>query len=497
MHSQRPITRSRLSATAAATVLLTIGATITAVTSPATAAPAAVAHDDFNGDGYPDLVVSAPGGTVSAKKGAGYVAVLYGSAKGVSASRRATFSLSTPGITGLAQTADHFGQSTASGDLDGDGFADLVVGIPGKDIGSAVDAGAATVLFGSKGGLHGPDSLSLRDDTPKTKGGFATGLATGRFTGAGTRLAVLTRDGVWTYGIEYSPALRGPRVAAVASPSEWWSDYVPAGLTSGDYNKDGADDLVVLGTQFAYEGGLYLYEKHGSALYLPGGSSGLAYGRQLTGGATGTSGDLNKDGYADLVLGSPADYDYWCECLVDGGSVDVHLGGADGPGGQGSGHQVWNQSSPGVPGAETKGDSFGGAIAVGDINGDGYADAAIGAPGNDIGKATDAGTVWVFRGSAAGLTVKNIHTLGQDSWKVPGTPEKADAFGSALRLIDADRNGKAGLVVGAPGEDTNDGGAWVFSGTGSGLTTSGSWSFNGATIHAPSPDARFGGSLAP
>ncbi|MGW1973876.1 VCBS repeat-containing protein, partial [Streptomyces tubercidicus] len=271
MHSQRPTTRSRLSATAAATVLLTIGATITAVTSPATAAPAAVAHDDFNGDGYPDLVVSAPGGTVSAKKGAGYVAVLYGSAKGVSASRRATFSLSTPGITGLAQTADHFGQSTASGDLDGDGYADLVVGIPGKDIGSAVDAGAATVLFGSKSGLHGPDSLWLQDDAPKEKVGFATGLATGRFTASGTQLAVLTRDDLWTYGFETTPVLRRSRAAGSSSH---WSDYVPSGLTSGDYNKDGTDELVVLGTQYEYENGLYLYERHGAALYLPGGNAG-------------------------------------------------------------------------------------------------------------------------------------------------------------------------------------------------------------------------------
>ncbi|WP_409474623.1 integrin alpha [Streptomyces sp. HC307] len=99
MRSKRPTSRrrtSRTTTTAAATVLLTIGATITVTTSPAPAAPAPITHDDFNSNGYRDLVVSAPGGTVSGKKGAGYVAVLYGSATGISTSRRATFSMSTP-----------------------------------------------------------------------------------------------------------------------------------------------------------------------------------------------------------------------------------------------------------------------------------------------------------------------------------------------------------------------------------------------------------------
>ncbi|MEU1594753.1 FG-GAP repeat protein [Streptomyces sp. NPDC005708] len=495
MRSKRLTGRSRTSATAAAAVLLTIGATITATTPFATAAPAAVAHDDFNGDGYPDLVVSAPGGTVSTKKGAGYIAVLYGSAGGISAARRATFSLSTPGIQGLAQADDNFGKSTASGDLDGDGYADLVVGIPGKDIGAATNAGAATVLFGSRTGLHGADSLWLQDDGPTAQGRFAMGLATGRFTGSGTQLAVMTGGDVWTY---HSEVTAGVRHLAPADRSSWsWEeDYRPAGLTSGDYDKDGADDLVVLGTQIIEES-LYPVESHGAARYLRGGPDGLAWGGYVTGGATGASGDIDKDGYTDLVVGSPADRDELNGVLLDGGAVRVHLGGPDGLANTGPDFQVWTQNSPGVPGTEQFGDRFGGAVGVGDIDGDGYADATIGAPGNDVGGATDAGTVWVMRGSATGLTATGSKTISQDISSVPGAAEKADQFGSALRLIDPDRNGKAGLVAGAPGEDTNDGGAWVLSGTGSGLATSGSWWFNGATLGAPSSDARVGETFAP
>ncbi|MGW1802697.1 FG-GAP repeat protein [Streptomyces sp. NPDC001984] len=491
MRSKRLTRRSRISA---AVVLLTIGATITATTSPATAAPAAVAHDDFNGDGYPDLVVSAPGGTVSAMKGAGYVAVLYGSPGGISASRRATFSLSTPGIQGLAQVNDNFGKATASGDLDGDGYADLVVGMPGKDVGTAADAGAATVLFGSRTGLHGADSLWLTDGSPVAGDRFGMGLATGRFNGSGTELAVLHWKDIRTYGFN---AAGGVRHASEAAALSWRHNVsTPAGLTSGDYNKDGADDLVLLGTATIDEW-LYPVETHGSATYFPGGPDGLKYGRYVPGGPIGASGDINRDGYADLVMGSPADSDDLNEVLLDGGSVDVVLGGPDGPGAPGSAsHQRWTQNSPGVPGTDIRGDYFGAAVSVGDINGDGYADAAIGAPGNRV-HAEDAGTVWVMRGTATGLTTTGAKTISQDLSSVPGTAEKADQFGSALRLIDANRDRRAGLVVGAPGEYTNDGGAWVFSGTSSGLATSGSWWFNGAKLHAPSPDARFGETLAP
>ncbi|MFD3452367.1 FG-GAP repeat protein [Streptomyces sp. NPDC058691] len=502
MRTTRPLGGFRTSAAALATTLLATGACITAATAPATAAPAPaarVAHDDFNGDGYSDLVVSAPGGTISKAPGAGYVAVLYGSAKGYSPSRRATFSSSTPGIAGIAAAGDRFGKSTASGDLDDDGYADLVVGIPGKDVAGMADAGAAVVLWGSKSGLQTAGSSWLQDGTPKARGGFGVGLAAGRFTGEDTQLAVMTNSTVWTYHGDATAARRlTPSDHAVFS---WWDeDYLAGGLTSGDYNNDGADDVVLLGTSIVEEG-IIPAESYGVGRLLSGGPGGLAYSRSMRGGATGASGasgDINHDGYSDLVLGSPGDRDELNDVYFDGGSVRVYLGGPNGPAKEGaSGSQVWTQNTAGVPGTEQNADFFGAAVSLGDIDGDGYLDAAVGAPGNDIGKATDAGTIWVFRGSATGLTTKGIHTYGQDSYRVPGTPEKKDAFGSALRLVDGNRDRKADLAAGAPGEDTNDGGVWVLPGASGGLATDRSFSFNGATLHAPSPDARVGESLAP
>ncbi|MFI9756516.1 hypothetical protein ACIHFB_01105 [Streptomyces sp. NPDC051963] len=496
MRSKRPTSRrrtSRTTATAAATVLLTIGATITASTSPATAAPTPITHDDFNSDGYRDLVVSAPGGTVSGKKGAGYVAVLYGSATGLSTSRRATFSMSTPGVEGLAQTGDRFGQATATADVDRDGYDDLVVGAPGKDIGSAVDAGSATVLFGSATGLHATDSRWLREITPVAGNRFGMALAAGWFKVDDSAVAIISKSTLWAFSFEvmfYGRVMTSDYSALSLYVPE---GFRPASLTMGDYNKDRADDLVILGTGSYGEAGLY-----GRAVYVSGGRGGWADHYEISGGgAVGASGDVNKDGYTDLVVGSPTERDS-AGNPSGAGVIQVQFGGPGGPGSPtgGSNKQFWTQNSPGVPGVNRVGDRFGGAVTVGDIDGDGYGDVAIGAPGNDMGTALDAGTVWVMRGSPTGLTTNGIRTLSQSPRAVPGTPEKADQFGGALRLIDADRNLRASLIASAPGEDTNDGRVWVFPGTSGGLSTNRSWSFNGGTLHAPAVDARFGETLA-
>jgi hypothetical protein len=128
-----------------------------------------------------------------------------------------------------------------------------------------------------------------------------------------------------------------------------------------------------------------------------------------------------------------------------------------------------------VPGAGESEDRFGSAVSVCDVNGDKFADVAVGASGEDNGTAKDSGSVTILFGSATGLKGAGAKSYTQNTAGVPGGSETGDTFGMSVRLVDLDKNGKADLVTGS-GEN-GYGAITVLRGAASGLTTTGATSF--------------------
>src|SRR6185369_11647957 len=113
----------------------------------------ALAAGDFDFDGFCDLAIGIPGKDVGTEAEAGAVRIMYGGAAGLGATGAQLFDQNAPLIDDVAEAGDHFGSALAARDFDGDGFADLAIGVPGEDVGAAVDAGAVNVLYGRAQGL--------------------------------------------------------------------------------------------------------------------------------------------------------------------------------------------------------------------------------------------------------------------------------------------------------------------------------------------------------
>lgn len=409
----------------------------------ALAAPMPVPQD-INGDGYGDLVVPAPGATVNGHYDAGAVVVLYGSATGVSASRKAVITQGSPGVPGAVEAYDRFGASSALADLDKDGYADLVVGSPFESIGSAKGAGAATVLWGSRSGLVSGAALPTRVET----GGYV-GKDVAAWSGADGAQVLIVNDNTTT-------ELRGPvsRTGTVGSSTLHDETGWMRSASLGDLNGNKAADRVLVSGRMGGQSGGFVFVNSTFYPHEP---------LKVQGdGLTSAIGDVNGDGYGDLVVGDPDEPNAEGPIGHIGGAVHVWFGSATGVA-YDKAPMTIHQDTPGVPGGGERYDTFGASVAVADLNRDGVADIVIGAPGEAIGTRGHAGAVTVVPGRRTGQLGTGAYGFTQNTAGVPGGAEAGDQFGSTVTAGDLNRDGRPEIAVGAVWEDDR-GGVWVLPG---------------------------------
>lgn len=136
---------------------------------------ASVARGDFNNDGWTDIAIGAPGEGLGPRDNAGMVTILFGASSGFSAQRSTYLHQDVPGVPGVGEAGDRFGEALAVVDYDGDFVDDLVVGVPGEGIGPLDDAGLVHVFYGSSAGLAGVGSEVITQGTPGIFGAVEAG----------------------------------------------------------------------------------------------------------------------------------------------------------------------------------------------------------------------------------------------------------------------------------------------------------------------------------
>jgi hypothetical protein len=481
---------------------------------------------DLNGDGYAELAVGAWGERVRVSASTmlvevGRVTVFPGTPNGPTTQGiRKISSWVTPGEFA------YFGRALTSCDFDADGYADMAIGAPGGgNPGETTSRGTVSILYGSSTGPVDEGRQLLRPG-PFGRGGNGWGspLACGDLNDDGFADLVIGGFSTWdqtqlvtviygsSAGLDLDEYVHLDELHAVGGDPDDVRGGFGASLSIGDLDGDGTDDLVVGANAGGPFAGVFLFDGRADGVAVEASTVLRPDSPTLTrlpnsdwqGLGTSTAiGDFNGDGDGDLAIGGGQrltgcdrdDTDYPCPgvvAVIPSASTGLILGSV----------RFWHPGRPGVAGrTQPTADSFGAVLAAGKLNGDSRDDLAIGAPAKNVGTAVSSGGVTILYGSTSGLTATNSQIWVQSTPGVPGIDEPADRFGSDL-LISALRGAsRTGLSIGVGGEDVGQvrdaGAVTVLLANNSRLSSAGSktWSENSPGVPGLAVEQDFFASL--
>jgi hypothetical protein len=371
---------------------------------------AALAFGDFDGDGFDDLAIGSPYeayfldascGELMFCENGGLVHVVFGSATGLVASSAVLIDYGI--VHAVMGSFARVGYALAAGRFDNDNFADLVIGVPGVQNGFLTpQRGTVEVLLGSADRAFTAAPSVSRND-PESFDQVGESVAFGRFSGAGGARAIggcphCDPAGSGNAGVVVDPD--GEFVQTdFGSAGNGADDHFGAALAVGDFDGDGRDDLAIGAPEkndSATDDSGRIYVAFGSPAGLDPAdfqifrivsfpSSTPAAGDRF--GAALAAGDYDGDGRDDLFIGSPgrASDDRGFIYFLHGGSGGLAVGAG------------YVFSEPFLQGSFQEDAHFGSVLAMGDLDGDGVEELAVGVPDKDIDGPNDAGIVYVTR----------------------------------------------------------------------------------------------------
>lgn len=394
---------------------------------------------DVNGDGYSDVVVGAPKYDLGEENEGG--AFVY---------KGGPFVLTAIAVTFQSNQKDaQMGYSVASaGDFNGDGFSDVLVGVPYYDE-DAIDDGIAKLYLGSDKFFTDPITSyqfgnghagALMGITVATAGDISADGFSDVLIGASQDALGESKEGTVAVcrGSANGNLFSNFTYLQINQPNaQFGYSLAPA----GDVDADGYSDVIIGARWYTNGQG---QDGEGAAFIYRGGSNGLQgsptilEGNQYNaamGNKVSSAGDVNGDGYSDVLISAYL-FDLNVANQKDHGIVNLYLGSSTG---------ITSQQQPSRTFYGKDNDHMGSSIAcAGDVNGDGYSDIILGAEYYDNGQFNEGG-VFVYYGSQGSVGIVGEPVATMESNQADGW------FGTAVSSAgDVNGDGFSDLVVGAP-----------------------------------------------